>query len=103
MHAGVASAGYLPGNEQPTLKFFAIMAVSYIAVSLLWVGLCAWQKSGTSSLHHVITVVVLLSTLETVSWSVASFVYDRELELKEQQNEIASLAYAACPQRPCPA
>ncbi|KAK9818476.1 hypothetical protein WJX74_008461 [Apatococcus lobatus] len=60
--------GYLPGMMYPHIKFFGVMSLLYMTLSVGWMLLYARHWQDVFALQHWITAVVALGMMEMSTW-----------------------------------
>ncbi|XP_058191833.1 uncharacterized protein LOC131308824 [Rhododendron vialii] len=60
--------GYLPGRMAPLMKFYVIMALAYVLLSLIWFSQYVRYWKDILQLQHCITAVIALGLFETTLW-----------------------------------
>lgn len=60
--------GYLPGRMSPLKKFYVIMALAYVLLSLIWFSQYVRFWKDILQLQHCITVVIGLGLFEMTLW-----------------------------------
>lgn len=60
--------GYLPGRMAPLMKFYVIMALTYVLLSLIWFSQYVRYWKDILQLQHCITAVIALGLFETTLW-----------------------------------
>lgn len=60
--------GYLPGRMAPFLKFYVLMSLAYVLLSVIWFSQYVRFWKDVLQLQHCITVVIALGLLEMSLW-----------------------------------
>jgi hypothetical protein len=60
--------GYLPGRMAPLMKFYIIMSLAYLLISLIWLSQYVRFWKDVLQLQHCITVVIALGLFEMTLW-----------------------------------
>ncbi|XP_047338519.1 transmembrane protein 87B-like [Impatiens glandulifera] len=60
--------GYLPGRMAPLMKFYVVMCLAYLLLSIIWLSQYIRFWNDILQLQHCIAVVIGLSLFEVILW-----------------------------------